>query len=93
MEFHHIACARDPECIGNDAQPPAYDQPAALFGELAVVRPFVQDFPLRRPSVFRPYLLEVDQSPLPAAEGEMLKPRKQKQLFLGIHGFRSCGCR
>ena len=56
----------------------------ALFPQAGVVRPFVHKLPVHGPDILRPQSFDMDQSPLSAAEPEMLDPGKLEILVLVI---------
>ena len=73
MKLHHIADAAKPESRGGDPQSPQDQQVAPCFAFRAMMSGLMKDLSLRRAGILRPLPLQKDQSPLAAAEGEMLQ--------------------
>jgi hypothetical protein len=72
VKFYYIAAPADSQIGTVNAHIPGDDQVTTLFPERAIVDLFVENLPVHSPNVFCPLLFNVDQSPLTAAEGEML---------------------
>jgi hypothetical protein len=49
----------------------------------------MQQFALSDEEVLLPLLLEVNQCPVPLAEGEMLKTGQRKEILFSVHGVLS----
>ena len=54
------------------------------FPLLVIMGPTVEEFTLHSAQILLPLLLNVDEGPLAAAEGEMLQPGELKEIFLRI---------
>lgn len=83
-ELHDIACPGGAQRRRRDRQIARHDHAGALFPQAGVVRPFVHKLPVHGPDILRPQIFDMDQSPLSAAEPEMLDPGKLEILVLVI---------
>ena len=83
-EFQHVARARHTERAGEHAHIPRDEKISPTLGERTVVRVFVQDCTVRRAVVFCPLVFDVDESPLPATEAEMLQAGELEKVLFGI---------
>ena len=86
MKLHHIANTPKAQRRGGDPQPPQNQQVAPRFAFRAVMSGFMKDLTLRRAGILRPLPLQKDQSPLAAAEGEVLDTGEGKEVLLTIDG-------
>lgn len=76
MEFYDIKVASNAERMGYDAKAATNQHIAPLFMDGFVMCTLVDDPAECCPLVFYPLTFEMDERPLPAAEGEMLDARE-----------------
>lgn len=81
-EFHRVADAADAQAIRANLHAAQRQHTAAKVRNALVVHAVVLHAPLRRQTVFLPLILNVNQRPLPAAEGEVLNARELKIVVL-----------
>ena len=86
MKLHHIADAAKPERRGGDPQSPKNQQVAPCFAFRAVMSSLVKDLSIRRAGILRPLPFQKDQSPLAAAEGEMLQSGERGLIHFPVRG-------
>ena len=72
MELHHITCPGDAQRGRDNGQPPEDQEIAPALPRLLIVGAAVEQVALYRAQIFLPLLLDVDECPLPPAEGKML---------------------
>ena len=72
MKLYDVARAGEIQFTAEHAHAAHGQQTGTLAGLPFIVAAFVEQFPLDRAQVVRPLLLDVDERPLPAAEGEVL---------------------
>ena len=84
MKLHRVTGAGDTQSRGKDAQTSGNQPIGALLREKLNVNLLVQEFSLCGPQIVRPGLLDMNEGPLPAAEGEMLETGQQKKLLFRI---------
>ena len=75
VEFYHIALPAYPQHSGNNRQFPAYQKVFAFFRKVGVMRFLMKKMSFRSPQIFLPLHFNINQRPLPAAKGKMLKTR------------------
>ena len=75
MVFQHITLPGYPQLPGVDAHPAGDEPVTPAFLKLGVVGILMQDAAVNGAVILRPLMLNVNQCPLPAAEGKMLDSR------------------
>lgn len=84
-EFDNVGDAGEAEAEAANGE--GADDADAVFGFVgAVVSFFVEDFAFGGEAVFRPGLFDVDEGPLPLAEGEVLEGGERQQVGGLVHG-------
>src|ERR1017187_7080591 len=76
-KLHHVGLPAQPE-LQRPHPKPARNAEAGPAFRPRLVRPIVQLAPFGREPVLRPYLLDMNQPPLPLAERQMLEPRERQ---------------
>jgi hypothetical protein len=87
VEFDDVGLAGEAEAERAEGEPAGSHDFRAGFC-VSFVDAGVQEIPLCSKTVLGPDLFEVNQGPLPFAEGEMLESRKGEEFVLGEGEFR-----
>ncbi|MPM64278.1 hypothetical protein SDC9_111164 [bioreactor metagenome] len=84
IKFHHIASTGDSQRSGKDPHPPNDQQIAPAFGGLRIVGALMKQVSVHRAQIFLPQSLQMDQRPLPPAEGKVLNAREHEPVVFRI---------
>ena len=82
VEFDRIAFTGETEPCGGNCHRPCDDAAAAFLTDGIVMHTFVHEIAVHRADIFLPLLLDVDERPLPPAEGKMLDAGQHQEFLL-----------
>ena len=84
-ELYHVALAGQSQRVGNDGEAAKDERIAAALAGGFIVGATVQKAALHRAQVFLPLVFDINQRPLPPAEGEVLQAGQLEKVFVAIH--------
>lgn len=85
MKLDDIALPHHTELIGSHRKTTDDDLITSMLTNALVVRPFMHDIAFSSEHIVLPNLLNMDETPLSPAEGEMLYARERKKLIFRVH--------